>query len=56
MSAEYTRQHLRIATGKILQTIGWHTANTTPLAVLTDILHEYIFQLSKRTASYANEC
>lgn len=55
MSREFTRDHCKIALGKILQTIGWHSINTTPLEVLTDILSSYISQIAKLTNDYANE-
>lgn len=55
MSAEYTRDHCKIAVAKILQTIGWHSINSTPLEVLTDILSRYVSQIAKTTNDYANE-
>ncbi|XP_066253840.1 transcription initiation factor TFIID subunit 3 [Euwallacea similis] len=55
MSAEYTRDHCKIAVAKILQTIGWHSINSTPLEVLTDILSSYITQIAKISNDYANE-
>ncbi|XP_050296632.1 transcription initiation factor TFIID subunit 3 [Anthonomus grandis grandis] len=55
MSAEYSREHCKIVVGKILQTIGWHSINTTPLEVLTDILSSYVKEIAKTTAAYAAE-
>ncbi|XP_044765452.1 transcription initiation factor TFIID subunit 3 isoform X2 [Coccinella septempunctata] len=55
MSSQYTREHLKISAAKILQTLGWHSSNSTPLEIITDILHNYIFQLSKVASEYANE-
>lgn len=55
MSSQYSRDHCKIAVSKILQTIGWHTVNSTPLEVLTDILSKYIQQISKTAVDYANE-
>ncbi|KAK9890208.1 hypothetical protein WA026_010318 [Henosepilachna vigintioctopunctata] len=55
MSSEFTRDHIKISLAKILQTLGCHTINTTPLEILTDILQNYLFQLSKLTNEYANE-
>lgn len=55
MSSQYSRDHCKIAVSKILQTIGWHTANSTPLEVLTDILSKYMQQISKTAVDYANE-
>ncbi|CAG9823175.1 unnamed protein product [Phaedon cochleariae] len=55
MSSEYARDHCKIAVGKILQTLGWHSINSTPLEVLTDIMSSYIQQISKLTNDYTNE-
>ncbi|XP_060523451.1 transcription initiation factor TFIID subunit 3 [Cylas formicarius] len=55
MSAQYTRDHCKLAVAKILQTIGWHSINSTPLEVLTDIMANYIRQLAKITNDYSNE-
>ncbi|KAH1028880.1 transcription initiation factor TFIID subunit 3 [Dendroctonus ponderosae] len=55
MSAEFSRDHCKIAVVKILQTIGWHSINTTPLEVLTDIMSSYIRELARDTNNYANE-
>lgn len=56
MSAQYTRDHIKISLVKTLQTLGWHSINTTPLEVLTDILSGYIRETCKITNDYANEC
>lgn len=56
MSEQYTREHLKISIVKILQTLGWNTINTSPLEILTDILSNYMVQITKSTNSYANEC
>lgn len=55
MSAHYARDHCKIAVAKVLQTIGWHSINSTPLEVLTDILARYIHQISEITNDYATE-
>ncbi|XP_063928432.1 transcription initiation factor TFIID subunit 3 isoform X2 [Zophobas morio] len=55
MSRNYTRDHLKISVVKILQTLGWNSINTTPLEILTDILGNYIGQITRSTNSYANE-
>lgn len=55
MSAEFSRDHCKIAVVKILQTIGWHSINTTPLEVLTDIMSSYMAELARETNNYANE-
>nr|CAH7727972.1 unnamed protein product [Callosobruchus chinensis] len=55
MSAQYSRDHCKIALAKILQLIGWHSINSTSMEVLTDILVKYIQQISGITMDYANE-
>lgn len=56
MSRNYTRDQLKIATGKILLTLGWNSINSTPVEILTDILGNYLTQITRTTNSYANEC
>lgn len=56
MSDAYSRDMIKISVVKILQTIGWHSINTAPLEILTDVLSQYIFQLGKATNEYASEC
>lgn len=56
MAAEYSRDLAKVAVAKILQTIGWHSSNATPLEILTDVLVQYITQLGRSTNDYANEC
>lgn len=56
MAAQYTREHLKVCVAKTCLTIGWHTSMTTPIEILTDILQNYLFQLSKATHEYANGC
>lgn len=55
MNSQYSRDHCKLAVGKILQTIGWHSINSTPLEVLTDIMSNYIHEISKISMDYANE-
>ncbi|XP_057665265.1 transcription initiation factor TFIID subunit 3 [Diorhabda carinulata] len=55
MSAQFGRDHCKIALVKILQTIGWHSINSTPLEVLTDLLVHYIRQISKTTNDFTTE-
>lgn len=55
MTSQYSRDHCKIALAKVLQTIGWHSINSTPLEVLTDILARYIQQISKVANEYSNE-
>ncbi|CAH0561859.1 unnamed protein product [Brassicogethes aeneus] len=54
-AAQYTRDHIKLSVGKILQTLGWHSINSTPLEVLTDVLARFLSQLTKLTNDYANE-
>ncbi|KAG5307161.1 TAF3 factor, partial [Acromyrmex insinuator] len=53
MSAEYSRNVLKIVVAQICQTIGWHSINSTPLEFLTDLLQEYLLRISKLTHQYA---
>lgn len=55
MSSTFAREHCKLAVGKILQTIGWNSINSTPLEVLTDLMSDYIKQIAKITNDYANE-
>ena len=56
MSAEYSRNVLKIVVAQICQTIGWHSINSTPLEFLTDLLQEYLLRISKLTHQYAEVC
>ncbi|XP_071629735.1 uncharacterized protein Taf3 isoform X2 [Temnothorax longispinosus] len=53
MSAEYSRNVLKIVVAQICQTIGWHSINSTPLEFLVDLLQEYLLRISKLTHQYA---
>ncbi|XP_018370792.1 PREDICTED: transcription initiation factor TFIID subunit 3 isoform X2 [Trachymyrmex cornetzi] len=53
MSAEYSRNVLKIVVAQICQTIGWHSINSTPLEFLVDLLQEYLLRTSKLTHQYA---
>lgn len=55
MSNSFARDHCKIAMAKILQTIGWHTINSTPLEVLTDLLVTHLKQICQLTNEYATE-
>ncbi|XP_077267986.1 TBP-associated factor 3 isoform X3 [Temnothorax americanus] len=52
MSAEYSRNVLKIVVAQICQTIGWHSINSTPLEFLVDLLQEYLLRISKLTHQY----
>lgn len=56
MASTYSRDLTKVAVAKILQTIGWHSSNATPLEILTDVLVQYITQIGRATNDYANEC
>jgi len=56
MSAEYSRNVLKIVVAQICQTIGWHSINSTPLEFLVDLLQEYLLRISKLTHQYAEVC
>ncbi|XP_037925919.1 transcription initiation factor TFIID subunit 3 isoform X3 [Hermetia illucens] len=49
---EYTKKVLRIVVAQICQAIGWHTIQSTPLELLTDILHKYTQELAVRSFRY----
>ncbi|GAB1602317.1 transcription initiation factor TFIID subunit 3-like [Argonauta hians] len=55
MSTEYCRKMLRIVVAQICQHLGWHSANSTPLEVLTDVTERYILDVSKLTHQYAEQ-
>lgn len=56
MSAEYSRNVLKIVVAQICQTIGWHSINSTPLEFLVDLMQEYLLRVSKLTHQYAEVC
>lgn len=41
---------------QITQTIGWNSIQTTPLELLTDILHKYLEELTRQTQRYTELC
>ncbi|XP_012543687.1 transcription initiation factor TFIID subunit 3 isoform X2 [Monomorium pharaonis] len=53
MSAEYSRNILKIVVAQICQTIGWHSINSTPLEFLVDLMQEYLLRVSKLTHQYS---
>lgn len=56
MSSDYAKQLAKSAVGKILLTLGWHSIQTTPLEVLTEIFTSYILQMGHMSSEYANQC
>lgn len=56
MSSDYAKYMAKMAVGKILLSLGWHSIQTTPLEVLTEILTSYISQIGHLTNEYANQC
>lgn len=56
MSGDYAQQMAKMAVGKILLTLGWHSIQTTPLEVLTEIFTSYITQIGQLTKEYGNQC
>lgn len=52
----YTRHAIRVSVAQICQIIGWTSIHSSPLEILTDILQEYIFNLSKIASNYAMLC
>nr|XP_014274385.1 transcription initiation factor TFIID subunit 3 [Halyomorpha halys] len=53
MVDSYTRHAIRVSVAQICQIIGWTSIHSSPLEILTDILQEYIFNLSKIASNYA---
>ncbi|KAL0108604.1 hypothetical protein PUN28_015224 [Cardiocondyla obscurior] len=53
MSAEYSRNVLKIVVAQICQTIGWHSINTSPMEFLVDLMQEYLLRVSKLTHQYS---
>lgn len=49
----YTRHAIRVSVAQICQIIGWTSIHSSPLEILTDILQEYIFNLSKIASNYS---
>ncbi|GFO07408.1 transcription initiation factor tfiid subunit 3 [Plakobranchus ocellatus] len=52
MSRKYSHQLLRIAVAQICQNLGWHSAQSSSLEVLTDVLEKYLLQLSMASHRY----
>ncbi|XP_017785305.1 PREDICTED: transcription initiation factor TFIID subunit 3-like [Nicrophorus vespilloides] len=54
MTAQYSRDMLKVAVAKLLQTVGWDTSKSDALEYLTDILEVNLNALAERTKNYAN--
>lgn len=57
MSAEdYSNHILKVAVAQICQQIGWHSIQSTPLELMTDILSKYLQQIARKSNRYAELC
>ncbi|XP_031629821.1 transcription initiation factor TFIID subunit 3 isoform X2 [Contarinia nasturtii] len=52
MSLPYIQQLTKVIVAQITQTIGWNSIQTTPLELITDILHKYLEELTRQTQRY----
>ncbi|CAL1541792.1 unnamed protein product, partial [Lymnaea stagnalis] len=55
MSKKYSRSLLRISVAQICQNLGWHSAQSSSLEVLTDVLERYLLQLGGTCHRYAEQ-
>lgn len=55
-SLPYIQQLTKVIVAQITQTIGWNSIQTTPLELLTDILHKYLEELTRQTQRYTELC
>lgn len=55
-SLPYIQQLTKVIVAQITQTIGWNSIQTTPLELLTDILHKYMEELTRQTQRYTELC
>ncbi|KAH9510176.1 hypothetical protein Btru_043652 [Bulinus truncatus] len=55
MSRKYSRSLLRISVAQICQNLGWHSAQSSSLEVLTDVLERYLSQLGSTCHRYAEQ-
>lgn len=55
-SLAYVQQVTKIVVAQITQTIGWNAIQSTPLELLSDILHKYLEELTRQTQRYAAHC
>lgn len=56
MANQFKYEILKISVAEICQTIGFQGIYSTPLDVLADILHRYIFEVCKLTHRYTEHC
>ncbi|XP_063851450.1 transcription initiation factor TFIID subunit 3-like isoform X2 [Scylla paramamosain] len=52
MAGQFTSEILKICVGQICQSIGYQGVFSTPLEVLTDLLHRYLTELCRLTHRY----
>lgn len=55
-SLQYVQQLSKVIVAQITQTIGWNSIQTTPLELLTDILHKYLEEITRQTQRYTELC
>lgn len=55
-SLPYIQQLSKVIVAQITQTIGWNSIQTTPLELLTDILHKYLEEITRQTQRYTELC
>lgn len=55
-SLPYVQQLSKVIVAQITQTIGWNSIQTTPLELLTDILHKYLEEITRQTQRYTELC
>lgn len=55
-SLPYVQQLSKIIVAQIAQTIGWNSIQSTPLELLSDVLHKYLQELTRQTYRYTELC
>lgn len=55
-SLAYVQQVTKVIVAQITQTIGWNAIQSTPLELLSDILHKYLEELTRQTQRYTELC
>lgn len=56
MSQNYSRNLMRISVAQICQNLGWNSAQSSSLEVLTDVLERYLTQLGGICHRYSEQC
>ena len=56
MAEEYSRSLLKVSVAQICQNLGWHSAQSSSLDVLTDVLERYIRKIAVTTHGYTEHC